>query len=100
MRDLPIERLTPEELHALDTAANVAALYDIAAELTALGRLARETRLHVTACKKDVRRNRTDTEAGCRLLDAQATFDNIRDRVRSLKDLKQTLQTILRSGAG
>jgi len=97
MTELVVERLSPAELHAMDMAQTVSALYDIAAELTALGRLARESRLHVVECRKSVRRNKGDIEAECRVLDAQAHLDNIRDRVKSLKDLRSILQTVLRS---
>lgn len=97
MTELSVERYSPAELHAMDMAQTVDALYEIAAELTALGRLARESRLYVVDCRKTSKRNRGDVEAECKVLDAQAQLENIRDRVRSLKDLRSILQTILRS---
>ena len=81
----------------MDVAQTVSALYEIASELTALGRLARESRLHLVERRKTAKRNRGDVEAECKVLDAQAHLENVRDRVKSLKDLRSILQTILRS---
>ena len=96
MRDLAVERLSTEELEALDLARLRQAHFDVFAEMAALGRLVREQRLVVTDCKKAVRRDKNDVEAACKLLDAQALFDNIRDRIRTLKELKTSIQTALK----
>lgn len=97
--ELPVERLSADELQSMDAAMTVAALYEIAAELNALGRLGRDMRLHVTECRKEARRDKADVEKGNRVLDAQAQFDNAKDRAKTLRELKSTLQTILRSTA-
>lgn len=97
MRDLAVERLSPEELEQLDRARLLQAHFDIFSEVAALGRLIREQRLVVTECKKAVRKDKSDVDAACRLLDAQALFDNIKDRIRTLKELKSSIQTALRT---
>jgi len=99
---LAVERLSADELNALAAHEQAHALNEIMAEMARVGneaikarnRLARARQSLVLAdredpASKDLRKSE--------VIAAQAVLDNLRERSRTLRELKSILQTLLRS---
>lgn len=95
-KELPIERLSQDELHQLELIDLNNALRDVAAEIMALGKLAILSRHHLADCKKDVLRD-PSVENKCKLEDAKAHSDAVKLRSSTVKLLQSNLQTLMRN---
>lgn len=103
MDSLPYERLSPAERKQLQIWELAQHLQDVGDEIIALGRLSIDARNLLNDCKKRKRRatdEREKVEADCALIDAQGSLDNIKDRAKTLRELKSVLQTTVRAIPG
>jgi hypothetical protein len=94
--DLQIERLSAEEIAALDGQMQIVLLAEIAAELSAIGKASKMARFIRTDAKKSLNRNPKDIDSKDTLLDAELVLLDLADRAKTLRDLKSIMQTILR----
>lgn len=104
-RVLAVERLSPEDLQALDAVRLVAALHEVMSEAASLGRHALGARTKLGAARKalilaDKRDAGAYAEARCDVIDAQTLFDVIRDRAKTLREVRSMLQSVLKAEKG
>lgn len=100
-RQIAIDKLTAEELAALDLAGQAIALNEILAEGAICGRELRKARLGHAEAKKAVLLASVESKdhAKAAAIDAQLLVQFLLDRARVLRESKSILQTLLRMGS-
>ena len=97
---LSVERLSREEMHALDAAQIVASLWEIIEETAFVGKHMRPAIISLRDARKalilaDKRDPDAYAQAKCGVEDAKAMMDVIKDRAKTLREIKMAIQSVL-----
>lgn len=99
---LTVERLSGEELAALDAYRQGVAMNELMAEMVRMhGEIEKAITRHATARKNLLIVHREDAESFAALkgaeIDSKARLDVLRERVKMLRESKSILQTLMRA---
>ena len=95
--NLPIEDMSAEELAALGAYEQGRALNEIAHGLIALGREVRAQNTRYAHQRAASTRDPNNLDAKATAIVGKSVLDNLRDRAKTLRDVKSILQSLLRA---